>query len=155
VTFTKKIKEVSVILHCKQNKIKQIDMKKLIVISIMLVMGLTAGAYTVEENNNVVCSSFASTDEADDMKNKVQSVRQELVMAGHSLTMINDLFGDENLFFPTNENKLVTVIYIVDLLIDNDQYTESDKSALVALANEAYIVYNGVSVKAKVAAQTE
>ena len=72
---------------------------------------------------------------------KIIKVREELEKKGFAVSMMNDLFGDENFYFPKSEKELETTVVIVDLIIDNGQYSTSDRFQLVNLANAAYELY--------------
>ncbi|MFT5778560.1 MAG: hypothetical protein ACI837_001516 [Crocinitomicaceae bacterium] len=76
-------------------------------------------------------------------KFKIEETRAALDYAGteNTVGMMNDLFGEENLYFPVNQESLNTVVYIVDLLIQNDQYDVTEKDRLIELANSAYAFY--------------
>ena len=74
----------------------------------------------------------------DDLIQKISNVRTELSSLGYSNEMMNNLFGDENFYFPTNPEKLDIVIHIVDKLIDNGQYKNQEKPVLIKLAEDAY-----------------
>jgi len=78
----------------------------------------------------------------DEIKQKITKARNELKQLGYSADMMNNLFGDENLYFPSTKNKLNTVVHIIDNLIANDQYVESDRIVLQRLAQDAYSTYN-------------
>lgn len=72
---------------------------------------------------------------------KIIKVREELENKGFTATMMDDLFGDENFYFPKTEKELETTVIIVDLIIDNGQYSTADRFQLVNLANAAYDLY--------------
>jgi hypothetical protein len=61
--------------------------------------------------------------------------------------MINDLFGDEYFYFPKSEEDLYLSYYIVDKIIQNDQYNDSDKEQLVKLAINAFELYKQDNLK--------
>ena len=61
--------------------------------------------------------------------------------------MINDLFGDEYFYFPKSEKELNLSYYIVDKIIQNGQYNDSDKEQLVNLAISAFELYKQDSLK--------
>ena len=97
-----------------------------------------AKAATFEKTSVIKIEKTTATDE---LRQKIERVRKELASAGFSQDMMNDLFGDESFYFPSNKEKLELVLHIVDLLIENQQYEEADKEQLISLANEAYAIY--------------
>jgi len=115
------------------------NMKKLTCTALIL-------SSTVFAQNNRINSGSISVQFKEDVKDssicKIQQVRAKLSKAGYSEELMNDLFGDENFYFPTTAECLETTLYIVDLLIDNDQYEEVNKPLLQSLAHEAYETYN-------------
>jgi hypothetical protein len=114
-------------------------MKKLIIIQTVLI------GFIISLANNGIAqtdSNPISTEKSIDENIKITEARTTLVEEGYSEDMIDNLFGYENFFFPMNENVLATVTNIVDILIENNFYEESDKSTLMNLANSAYEFYN-------------
>lgn len=77
----------------------------------------------------------------DDSTKKVMLVRNELLQEGFSNELMNNVFGDENFYFPTSKEKYSNLLYVLQLLIDNKQFDESDKVALVSLAEKAYQMF--------------
>jgi hypothetical protein len=121
------------------------NMKNLILIVIVASFGLNSNANEAE----TVSMSFVKTDTSinsstnvtKEEKKRVTNTRRTLAVAGYSNEMMNDLFGDENFYFPTTEEKLEKLDHIIDLLIENDQYEESDKTQLLSLAKDAYVQF--------------
>lgn len=113
-------------------------MKKLLLISI----AISSFAFTAASAQTTVKDNIAP--KVDEQKAKIDNTRSELADLGYSIDMMNDLFGDEDFYFPINSEVLETSIYITDLLITNGQYTEEDKEMLVKLTNDAYALYTGV-----------
>ena len=72
---------------------------------------------------------------------KIMKVREELENKGFTAAMMDDLFGDENFYFPKTEKELETTVVIVDLIIENGQYVSTDRHQLVKLAYAAYDLY--------------
>jgi len=101
---------------------------------------------------NVNASEFYSTPSetaitsTDEVKKKMAEIRVELQNAGYSQFMMDELFGDENFYFPKSQEDLETVLHIVNLLIENEQFEESDRPALISLAKSAYTQYSNVSL---------
>lgn len=75
-------------------------------------------------------------------KNKIEiKVNDLLLEEGFEQRMINDLFGDEFFYFPKTEEGLDLSYYIVDKIIQNGQYTPSDREQLRKLAIEAFELF--------------
>jgi hypothetical protein len=117
-------------------------MKKLTlsVISLFLIFNsqaVEAGTGTVQRPGTLLLQ-LEMTDEVDQ---KVERIRKKLIKDGYSHQLMNDLFGEENFYFPTSVEKYYTVLYVVDLVIANEQYKESDKLILISLVEKAYVLY--------------
>lgn len=112
-------------------------MKKLILIFV----ALSTFSFTAVSAQTL--SADVVTPSIDEQTAKIENTRTELADLGYSTDMMNDLFGDENFYFPINTEVLETSIYVVDLLIKNEQYTQEDKETLVKLTNDAYSLFTG------------
>lgn len=110
-------------------------MKKLILITIIALTAVSVKANEVQKMKSEI-----SIQSNDDLIKKIANVRMELASLGYSVEMMNDLFGDENFYFPTNEETLDLVIYLVDKLIENGQYDAVEKPILTSLAKDAYML---------------
>lgn len=73
------------------------------------------------------------------------TAREELASLGYTMETMNELFGDENLFFPTTEEELELSFYIVELVIKNQQFEASDRTHLEQLVKDAFTVYTQIS----------
>jgi len=67
----------------------------------------------------------------------VQSLVDVLIQKGYSDKMIQDLFGDDYHYFPVNNNKLESVMFMIDLLISEGKYEASQKTVMIFLAFDA------------------
>ena len=75
-------------------------------------------------------------------KNKIEiKVNDLLLEKGFEQRMINDLFGDEFFYFPKTDEGLDLSYYIVEKIIQNGQYTSSDRDQLRKLAMEAFELF--------------
>tara|TARA_R110000737_G_scaffold348572_1_gene382740 strand:+ start:19558 stop:19917 length:360 start_codon:yes stop_codon:yes gene_type:complete len=83
----------------------------------------------------------------DDSLEMINDSRKELARIGYSQELMDELFGNENFYFPINLKKLDMVTYIVDLLIENEQFQEKDKNLLLRLAQEASTIYMNERIK--------
>lgn len=124
--------------------------KTALLLSIILTATFAGAANETIKGNELPTVKTTDHEEAN---KRISSVRQELAQLGYSLEMMNDLFGDENFYFPTTEEKFETTIYIVDLLIENGQYKQSAKSDLIAMAVQAHSLYTNTQSTAAVSGQ--
>lgn len=77
-----------------------------------------------------------------DPKNKIEiKVNDLLLEKGFDQKMINNLFGDEFFYFPKTNEGLDLSYYIVDKIIQNGQYSSSDREQLRKLAMEAFELF--------------
>lgn len=74
------------------------------------------------------------------------SIHKNLIDLGYDSEMINDLFGDEYFYFPRNDSELDLSYYVVDKIIENGQYTSSDRDKLRTLAADAFDLYQNQQV---------
>lgn len=117
----------------------------------MLISIATAKAASIDNMSKIEVEKTTTLDE---LNQQINNVRVELAYEGFSKEMMNNLFGEENLYFPSNCEKLETVIYIVDLLIKNKQYEEADKDELIRLSNQAYIKFMNLGTDHTVVSQS-
>lgn len=68
----------------------------------------------------------------------IESVIDTLIAKGYSRAMIQDLFGDSNYYFPTNSDKLESVMFMIDMLISEGRYEASQKTVMIFLAFDAH-----------------
>ena len=114
-------------------------MKRLTLFTLMIISVTIATAGTNKNGQLMQEEKKISTEE---LKQKITNSRNELLSAGYTQEMMNDLFGDENFYFPTTRDKLNTSFYIIDKLIENKQYKESERGVLLSLAKKAFNAYS-------------
>lgn len=135
------IGEMAVILHQEQKLKTNTNTKHMKTITLniasILILALTANTALFAQ----IQDGTTTTIEATESNDTISSVRAELAARGYEIDVMNELFGNENFNFPTNEQELETSMYIIGLLIDNDQFEEDDKKFLEKLVNEAYALY--------------
>lgn len=118
-------------------------MKKLL----MAIMILSSSLYA-QSNVPDFDTNFDPTNVGTNTEMIISDTRDNLNLKGYSSEMMNDLFGDENMYFPTTDEQLTTTLYIVDKLIENKQYEEADRTTLISLSNDAYKSFkNNLSVQ--------
>jgi hypothetical protein len=120
-------------------------MKSLTIISLMFFSTTIAMACNKEYKSTqeeVIITSYM-----DDSLEMINDSRKELARIGYSQELMDELFGNENFYFPINLKKLDMVTYIVDLLIENEQFKEKDKNLLLRLAQEASTIYMNERIK--------
>jgi hypothetical protein len=120
-------------------------MKSLTIISLMFFSTTIAMACNKEYKSTqeeVIITSYM-----DDSLEMINDSRKELARIGYSQELMDELFGNENFYFPINLKKLDMVTYIVDLLIENEQFQEKDKNLLLRLAQEASTIYMNERIK--------
>jgi len=113
----------------------------------MAVMILSSSLYA-QSNATDFDTNFDPTHIEANTEMIISDTRENLNLEGYSSEMMNDLFGDENMYFPTSDEQMATTLYIVDKLIENKQYEESDRTTLISLSNDAYKSFkNNLSVQ--------
>lgn len=68
----------------------------------------------------------------------VNSVIDHLIAEGYSESMIHDLFGVDNHYFPVDSDKLESVMFMIDMLIEEGKYEETEKTVMIFLAFDAH-----------------
>ena len=80
---------------------------------------------------------------------KIDIARDSLTARGVSKEDMDNVFGEENFFFPTTRAKEKQTIDIIDNLITNNQYKASDKDRLVDMVETAYNEFKQAGKKPK------
>ncbi len=71
-------------------------------------------------------------------ESEISRVRHDLKEEGYTTEMMNDLFGEENRFFPTTAEKLESSVLMVDQLVQTGEYSTYEKNVLIFLAFDAH-----------------
>lgn len=71
----------------------------------------------------------------------IAAVETEMITEGVDLETIKTVFGDDNLYFPTNEEELDLTYYVIDKIIENGQIDISKRDELRGLTLRAYNLY--------------
>jgi hypothetical protein len=75
------------------------------------------------------------------IEKKIELARKELETQGYSVVDMNNVFGDDNLYFPKSTREVSQTVGIIDNLINNKQYTKKEKRKLAKMVNDAYKFY--------------
>ncbi len=80
------------------------------------------------------------------MNQPIKSVIDDLIDQGYSAEMIHDLFGADNRYFPVDSDKLESVMFMIDMLIEEGKYQDSQKTVMIFLAFDAHRLAQGESI---------
>ena len=111
-------------------------MKNSILITVLFAVTSVFAVENEPENNPQAAASTIDQTTA-----KISSVKNDLLEMGYTDEMINDVFGDENFYFPKSSEELELTIYVVDKIIGNGQYKIHDRSELVAMSITALFLF--------------
>lgn len=103
-----------------------IHMKKVIILSALLLL---------------VDLSFAGDFNPGEDGQLIAAVETEMIAEGTDLETIKTIFGDDNLYFPKNEEELDLSYYVIDKIIENGQVQDDRRNELRELSLKAYNLY--------------
>ena len=101
-------------------------MKKVIILSALLLL---------------VDLSFAGDFNPGEDGQLIAAVETEMIAEGTDLETIKTIFGDDNLYFPKNEEELDLSYYVIDKIIENGQVQDDRRNELRELSLKAYNLY--------------